>query len=247
MINFFLLNAAINLTNLNAFKNGMSELMLIEKVEDHQFRKHHSIWNLPIFLQLFNQYGQAEQAIIGYLEQLSSCENYIQNEQDAIFFFGNSINAFLGIAFGGTGISIEKQITNKESYERWCYSQLTNIEKLKKELISFSISKNFEKSFDNLHHNAQASIIEEFKKARKRNLKTPYFPDTKIIKDVTKESHKCKVLELRVYSPVALRVYFNETNGITNIADVEQKSNPNQDDDINQAYKILKSILNIQD
>ena len=49
-----------------------------------------------------------------------------------------------------------------------------------------------------------------FVKAKNRGFKSPFYPDTKIIKDVTPAKFKCRIMELRVYTPIALRVYFCE-------------------------------------
>lgn len=97
--------------------------------------------------------------------------------------------------------------------------------------------------FKNLDESAQISIIDEFKKAKNRGLATPFYPDTKIIKDVSPDNYILKVMELRVYTPIALRIYFNESKGMVFLASIEQKSNPNQNDDIKAAHKTLQTML----
>lgn len=243
MSNFFLLNEAIELNDFEDFKLGMSELNSIEKSVSHFFRKHHSIYNLKVYEDLCTNYGQVEQAVIIYIEQLLSCEDYISSEVTANVFCGNNLNGFLGIDFSKTKISAQKQIVDDVTYNQWNYNFSSNLDKLKLVIQNYNSNPSFEKDFNNLSNNIQESIIEQFDKAKGRGFVTPFFPDTKIIKDVSPNNYKCKVLELRVYSPTALRVYFNESNGEVYIASIEQKNNPNQNDDINAAHRILQNII----
>jgi hypothetical protein len=101
----------------------------------------------------------------------------------------------------------------------------------------------FERDFSKLSLLEQQSIIDEFEKAKGRGLITPFFPDTKIIKDVTPNNPKCKVLELRVYAPTALRVYFNETVDNVFLSSICLKSNPDQSSDIKKAHGILHKLI----
>jgi len=71
----------------------------------------------------------------------------------------------------------------------------------------------------------------------------PFYPDTHIIKDVTPEKSRCNVYELRVYTPTALRVYFNESHGKVYMASIEKKSNPNQTKDIQKAHNLLNKLI----
>ena len=80
MSNLFLLNSTIDLENFINFKVGMFNLLGIEKEKEHVFRKHASIYYLPIYEVLCSNYGQEEQVIITFIEQLSPCENYIDDE-----------------------------------------------------------------------------------------------------------------------------------------------------------------------
>lgn len=124
----------------------------------------------------------------------------------------------------------------------WIYFYLSNVEKLKITIPNYNFSSSFEKEFTSLNDDVQISIINEFIKAKERNLATPFSPDTKIVKDVTQSNFNYKIMELRVYTPVAIRVYFNELNGLVNLISIEQKSNPNQSDDIKDAHKRYKTM-----
>ncbi|MCX2574077.1 hypothetical protein [Pedobacter sandarakinus] len=242
MSNFFLLNAAIDIPTYNEFKLGMSELIAIDKKKDHVFLKHQSIYNLNIFEELFRTYGPVESAIIIFLEQHIASEVYVDTEEKARELDTSLPFAFTGINFLNQAIALQKQIVDDTSYQNFCRTLLGNLDKLKDIMGECLVSKQFEKMFADFKPDVQQSIIEDFAKAKARGLKTPFYPDTKIIKDVTKTNHKTKVYELRVYTPIALRVYFNEIDGVVKLASIEQKSNPNQDNDINSAHKILNEL-----
>jgi hypothetical protein len=115
-------------------------------------------------------------------------------------------------------------------------TQLSLFDRLLAELDNPVYPSSFKKSFLDLHISEQESIVELFIRAKERGLKTPFAPDTKIIKDVTPSNTKSgSVYELRVYSPTALRVYFQETSEKVYLATIEKKSNPNQSRDIIKA------------
>ena len=120
---------------------------------------------------------------------------------------------------------------------------LSNIERLKRVLGNFIFSTNFEKDFLKLSLAEQNSIIEDFEKAKRRGLLSPFYPDTKIIKDVTPNNPKCNVYELRVYRPTALRVYFNEFNDKVFVANIGFKGDTDQNDDIKKAHSTLHKLI----
>ena len=243
---FFLLNEAIETNSFDFFLNGIECLNSIERDENHNFKKHTSVYDLINYSKLFDNYGEKEQLAVVFIEQLNNCEEYINSELGALGYCGTNQNGFLGIDFSKTSISKIKQITDNDNYNNWIYYHLSNIEKLKRVIPNYSFYPSFEREFKDLNANLQDSIINEFIKAKQRNLKTPFSPDTKIIKDVSPKEAKCAVMELRVYTPVALRVYFCEKGGVVYLASIEQKSNPNQNLDIISAHKILKTMLGIR-
>jgi putative component of toxin-antitoxin plasmid stabilization module len=242
MSNFFLLNEAIEINSFDSFLNGIDNLNSIKKDDSHNFKKHSSVYNLINYSKLFESYGQLEQLAVIFLEQLSNCEKYIDTEVAAHGYCGTNKNGFLGIDFSKTNIIKIKQITDNDNYDNWIYHHLNNIEKLKRIIPNYNFYSSFEKEFTDLNVSIQDSIIDEFIKAKQRNLSTPFSPDTKIIKDVTQPNFKNKIMELRIYTPVAIRVYFNELGNKVNLISIEQKSNPNQDEDIKKAYAKYKKM-----
>ena len=244
MSNLFLHNKSIEI-QFDEFKNGISELNSIERKNGHIFHKHESVYDSENFLKLCENSGFEGRALLDFIIQLNSLSVNLKNDEEADNYFGQNKNAFLGIDFSNVSVIPLKQITDNGSYENWSYHSLSNIDKLKNELVSSSFSNSFENAFNSLDPNIQKSIIDEFNKARRRGSFTPYYPDTKIISDVTPSNGKCSVMELRVYTPIALRVYFCEKNSLVLVASVEQKSNPNQSNDIKFAHGILKGMLGI--
>jgi hypothetical protein len=242
MSNFFLLNEAIEFESFDFFLDGIYSLNSIEKKEFHHFRKHSSVYELKNYAKLFESYGQIEQLAVIFIEQLSTSEKYINCEESAREFCGSEVNGFLGIDFSTNDIVAIKQISNDDDYKNWIYHYLSNIDKLKEIVNNYKFSSSFEKEFKDLSVDVQKSIIDYFIKAKERNLVTPFGPDTKIIKDVTQSNFQYKILELRVYTPVALRVYFNELNGFVNLISIEQKSNTDQNEDIKKAYSKYKNM-----
>lgn len=128
MNHFFLLNEAIDLQDLERFKLGMSELVALEKEESDTFSKHESVWDLTIINKLFESYGQEEQAISKFLEQLDNLDNYISDELAFDKAFSNSDNAFLGIDFSNTTISEKKQIIDENTFNAFKITLLNNID-----------------------------------------------------------------------------------------------------------------------
>ncbi|GEM55510.1 hypothetical protein B0A58_10575 [Flavobacterium branchiophilum NBRC 15030 = ATCC 35035] len=242
MSNFFLLNEAIELERFDLFLDGMYSLNSIEKKEFHHFRKHSSVYELKNYAKLFESYGQIEQLAVIFIEQLSTSEKYINCEESAKEFCGNEVNGFLGIDFSTNEIVTIKQISNNDDYKNWIYHYLSIIDKLKEIVPNYKFYSSFEKEFKDLSVDVQKSIIDYFIKAKERNLVSPFSPDTKIIKDVTQPNFQYKIMELRVYTPVALRVYFNELNGFVNLISIEQKSNADQNEDIKKAHSKYKNM-----
>lgn len=126
-------------------------------------------------------------------------------------------------------------------------------EQLKASLKNPIYAQTFEKAFKSESIDVQESIIYNFTEAPKRELATPYFPDNRkggLIKDVTPDhnSKKAKVYELRVYSPVALRVYFFELNEKIYLSSIGykneyKKKNSAQSKDINRALINIDKLI----
>jgi hypothetical protein len=127
MCKFFLLNEAIDSADIESFKTGISELITIETEQEDEFLKHQSIYNLPIFISLYSNYGQVETVIIKYLEQLQTIDICFDNIDKFNAIYSSSANAFTGIDFSGTGISPDIQIIDNDSYKHFKKSVLWNV------------------------------------------------------------------------------------------------------------------------
>lgn len=240
MSKFFLNNQSLNTNDFEIFRSGVIELMSIEKNHEHIFFRNESCYQIHHFtnsifpnlhdIDIFNLYN--------FFAKLSPCDVEVQDEATANNYCSSDINGFLGIDFNGQEIKAHKKVVDLDSYLKWIQFYQTNFEQLTAFLGSSVITKNFEKNYSLLSSDAQESIKDEFEKAAKRNLATRFYPDTKIIK-VVSVSKKCTVYELRVYQPVALRVYFNEIGDTVYLASIEHKSNPDQNEDIKKAEKLL--------
>ncbi|MCC7317678.1 MAG: hypothetical protein IT219_04055 [Bacteroidales bacterium] len=243
MNNFFLLNEAIDVSDFDVFKLGMSKLVAINKQENDDFLKHESVYNLDILNVLYSTYGYEEQVISIFLEQLSPVQDYIDDELAFELYFPNENNAFLGIDFSSTSVSLPRQIVDIDAYEAWKYYTMSTFNKLLSVLGTCHFSNNFEKDFSALSTDLQNAILQDFIRAKDRQLPTPFYPDTSLIKDVSPNNYTHKVMELRIYHPVAVRVYFNESQGKVFLSSIEHKANPNQNTDINNAHRIITTLI----
>lgn len=117
MNNFFLLNEAIDLNDYKQFKEGVSELMIIEKEDNDNFLKHNSVWETPVITNnLFSTSGQEENAIILFIEQIKTIDGYLNNQDVFNKKFPDELNAFLGIDFTKTSVCEKVQITNPKNF-----------------------------------------------------------------------------------------------------------------------------------
>jgi len=242
MSKLFLVNEALDLDEFQDFKNGVSELIIIEKINGHVFNKHSSVYDIKNYSKLFDVCSPDDQEIIKFIEQLTTIDDYICDENKANGYCGSVNNAFLGVDFSGLQLPENKKIIDQNTYGSWVFEFSDNLEKLQITLGNCILSKNFIKNFLNLSTPVQTSVVEDFIKAKDRGLATPFFPDTKIVANVTNSAFKAKVMELRVYSPVAVRVYFREEADVVKVADICLKSNANQNQDIENSYKILNNL-----
>lgn len=101
--------------------------------------------------------------------------------------------------------------------------------------------RHFKKAFEALSLDIKESILRKFKDAVNQN--TIDHPDSNTVKDVTPSKNKCTVLELRVYTPVGVRLYFNKTGGTIYLGSIEHKSNSDQNKDIKDAHTILYNLI----
>lgn len=96
----------------------------------------------------------------------------------------------------------------------------------------------FKEKFESLSLKEQGFVLDKFKNAAKYNMLHPIKADEKTIKDVTPANgRKGPMYELRIFSPIALRVYFIQQKGQIRLIDLGGKNN--QDADIRRAYSRL--------
>lgn len=238
MSKFFLHNQSLNTQDFNSFKIGVLELLKLDKKQEHIFYRNESCFQNNYFINdVFpNLHNRDIFHIYDYFTKLSPCETEIQNESSANLFCQNEQNGFLGINFNAIQISDHKKICNQTNYDNWIEYYQSKFEALERKLINIKFTTRFQKAFNNLNIPIQDSIISKFNDAINQNC--ILLPEGNIVKNVS-ISNKCTVLELRVFSPVALRVYFNFKNDIYHLASIEQKSNPDQNQDIKNAEKLL--------
>jgi hypothetical protein len=124
-------------------------------------------------------------------------------------------------------------------------SKLGNFEKLIALFGAHSCKDNFKRDFDSLSFNAQLFVIKEFQFSIERKAKTRFYPDDKLIKDVTPDNEAgIKIYELRIHSPVAIRIYFYETETKIFLASIDSKTKKKeQTGQIKNACSIIKELL----
>lgn len=119
MNNFFLLNEAITVSDLDEFKEGMSELIGLPKTIEDTFLKHETVWSVPILNDLYENFGQTEQAIVKFIEQVDTVDEYIATESIFDTLYPDEMNAFLGIYFSDIPITLPKQIINAYTFNNF--------------------------------------------------------------------------------------------------------------------------------
>jgi hypothetical protein len=244
MSQLFLVNPAIDLQDFIEFKNGMQDLMAIEKIENDIFYKNEQIYNVKIFNDLYSNFGYVEQEISRFIEQdLLSCDKIVENEITAKEFCNSNNFAFLGINFMNSNLSVNLQITDKVKYISWIESKLSNFEIFKNIVKQSVYNKSFESAFNSLSEEIQLAIIEKLRILESRNLDSIFSPGFQLLKNVTQDNFKFSVQEFRLSSPVALRIYFSEIKGKVYFGSIESKSNANQTKDIKNAYEIIKKLI----
>lgn len=107
--------------------------------------------------------------------------------------------------------------------------------------------KSLKSEFESLPLNCQNSIIDEFSKAIDRKLDTKFAADGNLIKDVTPEREKSiKVYELRVFDPIAIRIYFYESGNEIYLAKIRRKPpKKSQSNDIKASKSLIKELIKV--
>jgi hypothetical protein len=243
MRHLFLSDDTIDHLTFEDYKLGLIELNSIDRIESDQFNKSPNAARSANYANLYQEYSQENQILATFIEQLTTCEQTISSEEDANAFCESNINGFLGIDFSLASLPPVKCVYDQSTYALWCTLHSSLLERLDIVIGDNDKSTSFTKEFLGLSEACQLSIIELFERARDRNSTTPFYPDTKIIKDVSQQKFTFHVRELRVYTPVALRVYFHEAEDIVYIGGVSFKSSKNQSQDIDKMYQRIKEQI----
>jgi hypothetical protein len=244
MSSFFLHNQTLNTNTFDDFKLAVQELMSIEKSDNHIFYRNDLCFNSDFFINNIYPFIYIDRDIYhiyDFFIKLSPCEVEILDDISANNYCKSDRNGFLGILFNNTNIPEHKKIKNNYDYLNWKLFYNSKQEILEQTLGKIVASNKFFKDFNSYGLDIQQEIISKFKEAISRNFINN--PDSKIISNVSNSS-KAIVLELRIYNPVAIRVYFNYSDDCYYLASIENKSNPNQNEDIKSAEKLLVYLKN---
>jgi hypothetical protein len=124
-------------------------------------------------------------------------------------------------------------------------NSLENFEKLLVMVGENVYSGRFKKGFEKITQQVQGSILKHIQEAIDRKGNTKFFPDGDLIKDITPEKElEIKLYELRVFKPVAYRVYFYETPSKIFLGLIDKKpANNVQSNQIKNAISIIKELL----
>lgn len=107
--------------------------------------------------------------------------------------------------------------------------------------------KSLKSDFESFPLNCQNAIIDGFSQAVLRKLNTNFASDGKLIKDVTPEKEKnVQVYELRIFVPVAIRIYFYEKGNRIYLAKIKKKpSKKTQSNDIKVSNSLIKELIKL--
>ena len=100
------------------------------------------------------------------------------------------------------------------------------------------IRDTFKSDFEKISIGGQYSVLDKFKVAEQYHMLNPIKADDKIIRDVTPDNgKKGSMYELRIFSPMVIRVYFAQKDGIIILINLGGKNS--QSLDIKRAYERL--------
>ena len=165
MNNYFLLNESVSFLNYLDFKSQMLQLLVIEREVDDLFLKHQSIWDINVFNSLFSTFGQEEQIIVKFIEQMKSIEDYPNNEETLDSMYEFMSNAFLGCDFSRTTIAKDRQVTNEETFKIFKFNTLWDVtfrnfwHKRTKLFPSLTLCGEVEKQISNIGNSNQFNQI----------------------------------------------------------------------------------------
>ncbi|WP_396194975.1 hypothetical protein [Flavobacterium sp.] len=106
-------------------------------------------------------------------------------------------------------------------------------------------NERFQREFENLPSSTQKKVLDHTVQSINRKEKTRFYPDDKIIKDVTPNKEAdIKVFEMRVFNPLALRIYFYEAEEKVYFGGIEKKPKKKvQNLDILNAASVIKELI----
>ncbi len=238
MRDVFLINSSLEVS-FDEFLRKLFELNSIRDLKKEVLQKHQNIYSLSNYAELFNSYGQVEQTVVQFIEQMKSCPMDVQNEEMANTCSKRDINGLLGIDFSSISSRDIKKISDDNSFMKWSYFYSKPIDKIAKILGYCKTSEAFISEFENCSIEMQNAGVELFEKAIEKDVLL--YPDNKICKDVTPSNGKYSVIELRIYSPVAYRIYYHFYDGICFIGALGKKSG-NQNSDIVKAHDLISNL-----
>lgn len=111
-----------------------------------------------------------------------------------------------------------------------------------------SYDNRFKLNFENITSETQDKLLKEISRAIDRKSDTRFHPDGELIKNVTPPKEKeINVFELRIHSPVAIRMYFYETSNKIYLGSIERKPKDKvQDTHIHNAVSIIKELIGME-
>lgn len=123
-------------------------------------------------------------------------------------------------------------------------AKLGNFDKLLELIGPNTYSSRFASGFEDASLEIQNSIIKHIQDAIDRKGSSFFYSDGNLIKDVTPAKYDYKVFELRLFSPVAYRIYFYEGANKIYMALIEKKPPPKkQDIHITAAASTIKQMV----
>jgi len=186
---------------------------------------------------------EAQSLAIAGLENgiIFSLSLYNELKQNTLKIYSEDSHNFEIINFYGDILNTEFIINHIDNQLQL---KLQNFEKLISILGSCKYSKKFEKSYKELNFEVQISVIQHFIAAINRKGISKFYADKNLIRDVTPEKSAHSIFELRIFSPFAYRIYFNESTDLIYLAMIEKKPAPNvQNNDIKTAKNIIEKLI----
>lgn len=164
------------------------------------------------------------------IDNLTIHENS-QNDYSVLNLFGDDANTKYLLTV------IEKEIFNK----------LDNFNKFTELIGKCKYSSKFKKDFEALTYETQIRLLSRIVEAKNRKLVTNFASDNNLIKDVTPtKENQIRLFELRLFNPVAIRLYFFETKEMVFLASIKKKPQTRvQDNDISNSLSIIKEMISI--